>query len=222
MIVAGLDTNRRYTPDEVIAMKDSGKLREVTMRGWFFRFDVAKGSMELVHFTDPSANRQSPGSTGGRRLRAYTVNFDAEQMKRDVEREHPIRKRTPQERLASMTNKLTQGERGQEAAAKMMLDMLQGAGGGNMDGLDDDSVRAITGASWKKGDPIDGDTVRRVAARYLGEAERRVAETARDTRTKAGRKARKEQERLEAQEREEGLRRKRALAANNENTKEVF
>jgi hypothetical protein len=222
MIVDGLDTTRTYSADEVIAMRDSGKLREVTMRGWLFRWEPLKGGMKMVHFTDPTANRQAPGSTGGRRLRAYTVEFDADQMRKDVERDHPIRKRTPQERLASMTNKLTQGERGQEAAAKMMMDMLQGAGSGNMDGLDDDAVKAITGASWKKGDPIDGDTVRRVAARYLGEAERRVAETARDTRTKAGRKARKEQERLEAQERQAGLRRKRALAANNENTREVF
>jgi len=222
MIVDGLDTNRTYTADEVVAMKDSGKLREVTMRGWLFRWEPLKGGMRMVHFTDPSANRMAPGSTGGRRLRAYTVEFDAEQMKRDVERDHPIRKRTPQERLASMTNKLTQGERGQEAAAKMMLDMLQGAGGGNMDGLDDDSVKAITGASWQKGDPIDGDTVRRVAARYLGEAERKVAETARDVSTKAGRKARKEQERLEKQEREAGLRRRRALEATHQNAREVF
>ncbi len=222
MIVDGLDTNRTYTADEVIAMRDSGKLREVTMRGWLFRWEPLKGGMKMVHFTDPTANRMAPGSSGGRRLRSYTVEFDADQMRRDVEAEHPIRKRTPQERLASMTNKLTQGERGQEAAAKMMMDMLSGAGGGNMDGLDDETVKSITGASWKAGDPIDGDTVRRVAARYLGEAERKVAEQAADTRTKAGRKALKEQKRLEEQERKAGLAKKRALESQHQNSKQVF
>lgn len=222
MIVDGLDTSRIYTADEVVEMKESGKLREVTMKGWFFRWDISRNGMLLVHVTDPTANRLAPGSTGGRRLRSYTVPDPTEDMRRAVEADSPIVKRTPQERLASMTVKLMQGERGQDGAAKMLLDMLQGAGDGNMDGLSEEKVKEITGASWKAGDPIDASTVRGVAARYLGEAERKVAETARATSTRQGRKARREQERLERGEKEKWERRRRALEKNNENTRTIF
>ena len=221
MIVEGLDTNRTYTADEVVAMQDSGKLRAITMKGWFFRFEPTKGACELVHFTDKTANRMSPGSTGGRRLRAYSVPDPTDDLRAAVASDSPIKKRTPQERLASMTAKLTGGETGQEAAADMMLKMLGGAGE-NMEGLSDDQVLAITGASWKGGDPLSAETVRNVAARYLGQAERKVAEQARETNTKAGRKARKEQERLEKGEREKWERRKKALEANKENWKTQF
>jgi hypothetical protein len=222
MIVNGLDTNRTYSADEVVAMRDNGKLRSVTLEGWFFRWEPLKGGMRMVHFTDPTANRMTPGSAGGvRKGRTVTIPDPLPQMRADVEREFPIRKRTPQERLASMTNKLMGGERGQEAAAHMMLQMLQGAGDG-VDALTDEKVAAITGASWKGGDPIDADTVRRVAARYLGQAERKVAEQARETNTKAGRKARKEQERLENEERKWAARVAARKAREHQNSKNVF
>ena len=220
MIVDGLDTNRTYTADEVVAMKDSGKLRAVTMKGWLLRWDPLKGGMRMVHFTDPTANRLAPGSAGGRRLRTYQVPDPTDDMRAAVAADSPIVKRTPQERLASMTAKLMGGESGQEAAAKMLLDMLSGKG--DVDGLTDEQVQEITGKSWKGGDPIDAETVRRVAAKYLGSAERKVAETARNTHTKQGRKARREQERLERGERQKWERRRKALEANNENVRNIF
>ena len=179
-------------------MKDSGKLREITLKGWFFRYDMAKDGMELVHFTERTANRVTPGSPG-RGERVFEVPDPLPQMKQDVNSDAPIRKRSPQERLASMTTKLMQGERGQDAAAKMMLNMMSGRG--DMTGLTDQEVQEITGKSWMEGDPLDADTVRRVAAHYLGQAERRAEEETRQTQTRTGRKARREQERLEAQER---------------------
>lgn len=215
MIVSGLDTRRQYTADEVVTLHRSGKLREVTFQGWFFRFDALTGSAKLVHVTDPTANLQD-------KLRAYQIPDPLPGMKRQVEEESPIRKRTPQERLASMTNKLMRGQQGQDGAALMLLGMLGGAANGNMDGLTEEQVKNITGKSWQQGDPLDADTVRRVAARYLGQAERKVAEDARQTNTRKGRKARREQERLEAQERKAWERRRKALEANNENTKTVF
>lgn len=183
-------------------MRDNGQLRAVTLEGWFFRFDMNKNGMELVHFTDPTANRL--GEPGGGR-RSFTIADPLPSMQAQVKGESPIVKRTPQERLASMTVKLMQGETGQDAAAKMMLTMMHGGG---LEGLSDEEVKSITGASWKAGDPIDGDTVRRVAARYLGQAERKVAEQAREKNTKAGRKARREQERLEKAERKAWERRR--------------
>ncbi len=222
MIVDGLDTTKSYSADEVLAMKDDGRLRNVTMKGWFFRFDLAKNAMTMVHVTDPTANRMAPGSTGGRRRRGFVVADPLPNMKEAVEREHPIVKRTPQERLAAMTSKMMQGERGQDGAARMLIDMLSGHGGGNMDAMTEDQVKQITGVSWKEGDPIDADVVRRVAARYLGQAERKVAEQASDTRTRAGRKARKEQERLERVEAEKFERRRKAAEANHENAKTLY
>lgn len=201
-------------------MQDSGKLREITLKGWFLRWEPLKDGMRLVHVSDPTANRMAPGSTGGRRKRVYEVEDPTEAMREAVNADSPIVRRTPQERLASMTAKLSAGETGQDAAARMLLDMLSGRG--DIDGLDDDAVKDITGASWKRGDPLDGDTVRRVAARYLGEAERKVAEDIRQAAGKSARKARREQERLEASERRKYERRKKALEANNENTKTIF
>lgn len=219
MIVDGLDTSRIYTADEVVAMREDGRLRGVTLKGWFFRWDIDKSGMKMVHVTDPTANRLGePG--GGRRV--YTVPDPTDDMRAAVNADSPIVKRTPQERLASMTTKLMQGETGQEGAAKMLLDMLAGRNAGSMAGLTDEQVKAITGKSWKAGDPIDADTVRNVAARYLGEAERKVAETARTTTTKQGRKARREQERLERGEKQKWERRRRALEKNNENTRTIF
>ncbi len=198
MLVDGLDTSRTYTADEVVEMRKTGKLRGVTLKGWFFRWEPLKDGMTMVHFTDPTANRMAPGEPG---QRAYTIPDPLPGLQNEVAADAPIRKRTPQERLASMTAKLMGGETGQEAAAQMLLNMLGGNGG--MDGLTDEQVQSITGKSWAAGDPIDAETVRNVAARYLGQAERRVAETAKNTSTKAGRKARREQERLEKQERQQ-------------------
>ncbi len=198
-------------------MANSSKLRDVTLKGWFFRFDGS--GMRLVHFTEGSANRLAPGEAG---KRVYEVPDPTEAMRAQVNADSPIVKRTPQQRLASMTAKLQGGESGQEAAARMMLDMLSGRNAGSIEGLTDEQVQTITGASWQGGDPIDGETVRRVAASYLGEAERKVAETARDTTTRRGRKARREQEKLEASERRKYARRKAALEANHENTKTQF
>ena len=195
MLVDGLDTSRTYTADEVVEMRKTGKLRDITLKGWFFRWEPLKDGMTMVHFTDPTANRMTPGETG---RRTYSIPDPLPGLQDEVKTDAPIRRRTPQERLASMTAKLSGGETGQEAAAQMLLNMLGGNGG--MDGLTDEQVQSITGKSWAAGDPIDAETVRNVAARYLGQAERRVAETAKNTSTKAGRKARREQERLEKQE----------------------
>ena len=219
MIVNGLDTTRTYTADEVVELYRKGTLKELTLRGWLFRAGL-EGQMQLVHWTDPTANRMTPDSAGGKRKRAYEIPDPLPGMKEAVNSDSPIRKRTPQERLASMTAKLSGGERGQDAAANMLLAML--AGNAGMDGLSDEQARAISGASWKGGDPIDAETVRRVAANYLGEAERKVAEQAREANTKAGRKARREQERLEKQERRAWERRQKALDRQGELTKKYL
>ncbi len=200
MIVNGLDTNRTYTADEVAEMQRTGQLRLATLKGWFFRWDMLADGMRMVHFTDPTANRMTPDSWGGQGKRVFSIPDPTPQMKADVEADSPIRKRTPQERLASMTAKLAGGETGQDAAAKMLLQMLGGNAG--MDALTDDQVKEITGKSWTRGDPLDAETVRNVAAYYLGQAEKKVAATAKDTSTKAGRKARRQQEKLERAERQ--------------------
>ena len=51
MIVDGLDTSRTYTADEVMAMRDSGKLRNVTLQWWFFRWEPLKDGMTMVCVT---------------------------------------------------------------------------------------------------------------------------------------------------------------------------
>ena len=212
MIVDGLDTNKKYTADEVIAMRDSGKLRAVTLKGWFFRFDM--DGMKMVHVTDPTANRL--GEPGGGR-RTFAFNDPTDDIRAAVEADSPIVRRSPQERLAAMTNKLTGGETGQEAAAQMLLNMLAGRNAGSMGGLTEEQVQSITGKSWSRGDPLDGETVRRVAAQYLGEAEKQVAEQASQTHTKQGRKMKREQERLEKKERAKWAARRAQAEANNEN-----
>ena len=220
MIIEGIHIDRPqgFTPDEIVEIHRSGKLRGITLHGYLSRWDGK--TCRFVHWTDPTANRMTPDSEGFGKERRFTIPDPLPGMQTALQSESPIRKRTPQERLASFTNKLMQGETGQEAAAKMLLGMLSGVG--DVDGLSDEQVQKITGASWKKGDPLDGDTVRRVAAHYLGQAERKVAEETRQTNTRAGRKARREQERLEAQEKRAWDKRQRELEKQHELTKKYL
>lgn len=197
-IIAGVDIGKKMSADEVAVLHRSGKLRSVTLQGYVWRHEF-DGMGSWVHFTDPTANRIAPGSEGGQRTRAFSMPDPLPSMREQVDAESPIVKRTPQERLASLTNKLTGGQSGQDAAASMMIQMLSGTR--SHGSMTDEEVKAITGSSWKAGDPISAEAVRNVAAHYLGTAERKVAETASQTNTRKGRKARREQERLEAQER---------------------
>lgn len=196
-IIEGVDIGKKMSADEVATLHRSGKLRGITLRGFVWRHEF-DGMGSWVHFTDPTANRIAPGSDGGQRTRAFSMPDPLPNMRAQVDAESPIVKRTPQERLASLTNKLTRGQSGQDAAASMMIQMLSGTQ--SHGSMTDEQVKAITGSSWKAGDPVDAETVRRVAAHYLGTAEQKVAETASVTNTRKGRKARREQERLEAQE----------------------
>jgi hypothetical protein len=182
VIVNGVDLDKKYSADDLAELHKSGRLRGITLQGYFWRHEM-DGMGGWVHFTDPTANRMTPGSTGGQRIRAFEIPDPTPQMQADVANESPIRKRTPQERVASMMMRLMQG------------------------GLTEDVVKTVVGESWKEGTPLDGETIRRVAAHYLGAAEREVERTARQSTTRAGRKARREQERLEAQERRQWAKR---------------
>lgn len=172
-----IDINRTYTADEVARMYHSGELQEVAMKGYVSRAN-ADGTCEFVHWT--KANRMT--GDADHRPGVYVAKDDiVGEMERTLP---PVLKRTPQQRVVSL-----------------LLKMLQ-APDGKL-GLSDEQVKAIVGESWRSGKPLATEEVRRIAAHFLGEAERNAQAQEREQSTRANRKMRREQERLEAKERAE-------------------
>jgi hypothetical protein len=151
-IIDGIDIGAPFTANDVFRWKREGRLRGVTLNGYVTQFDW-DGVGRWVHFTHKFASRQGPGdkSRGDRQ-----INFDYEKYFKDqIESDSPIKKRTPQQRVASM-------------ALSMMAEAKQY---GRIPGLDDKLVKAIAGEAWKEGEPITAEAVRRVAMHYLNVSE---------------------------------------------------
>lgn len=191
-IVNGIDISRAFTADEVADLYHSGRLGDVSLAGYVAQATYEDGAviMRFVHWT--KANALTPGENSGG-LRDFVVPEFETALQESVKRDSPIRKRAPQERLASM-----------------MVSLMSEANSEGINGLTEEFVRSIVGEAWKRGEPIPAEAVRRVAAHYLGGAEQDALREARAQRGRAGRKARREQERLERRERQAYERRKAA------------
>ena len=84
--------------------------------------------------------------------RVYELGFDEDPFPVD-----PIRRRTPQQRVESLTRKFLEDCRR----------------AGKVPGLSDEKVTELTANSWKRGQPFTGEHVRQVAASLLADAENR-------------------------------------------------
>lgn len=170
----GVDIDRVYTIHEIIDMHDRGLLKGPALDGYVVRASGDK-TIRFVHWTEPTVNRQTPGSQDpdgrtreGLRTYVQTKGDWIEEGMAALEEAHPMVRRTPQQRMESMTARL----------------MSEVAKTGSVTGLSEDLVRSIAGESWKKGEPITAEAVRRVAAHFLGNAQvdNREADSHRTTR----------------------------------------
>jgi len=179
-VVDGIDLSRTFTADEVFELHAKGKLRKIAVQGYVAQAS-ADGTCRFVPWW--KSNRLAPrderkGETP--RARVYTTDADVSAYLGQGLPE--IKKRTPRERTASLMMRLMQDVRATGRLA-----------------LSDDEIRAIVGESWKAGQPMAADDVRKIAAYYLGVAEVDGV-SGNETRVRLNRKERRRQERLQRQE----------------------
>ena len=149
-IVAGVDIDRDYTADEVVEMHRSGRLRDISLHGYVAQADW-EGKCRFVHWT--KANAISPGEN---ELRVSVA--DATPLREGLP---PIRKRTPQQRVDSLTGRLAEQAKlgGLPLPEYVMSEVLR--------------------RRWVAGDPVTAEDVRAVAAHSLAQAEARFEEAER-------------------------------------------
>lgn len=142
-MVQGIDVDRAYTANEIAQMYLDGRLRSITLHGYVARAD-ADGTCRLVPWTDATTERP----------RVYQTKDDIRASLQ--EGLPPIRRRTPQQRAASMVVRML-------AEAKRA---------GKVPGLTEEQTREIVGEYWKDGvSEVTAEMVQRVAARFLQAAE---------------------------------------------------
>lgn len=153
-IIDGIDISRRYTIQEIMDMHAKGKLRPVGVAGYIVRAD-ADGTVGFVPWTQSTLYRSQRDA-----LLVHQSTDFVEAMRQDVEAEHPMRRRTPQERTAAMLVRI----------------MGTAQRYGTVPGLTQEQISTITGAAWREGDPLPAESVRAVAAHFLGIAEKQNRE----------------------------------------------
>ena len=139
---------RKYTFAEVAKLRDTPDLAERVLEGYVLRQDL-DGTVQFV----PAAQATGGGGAFGRPpekpLRQYETTEEDPFDKASLP---PITRRSPQERLRSLAGKIAEDVR----AGRV---------------LREDQIRTIVGESWKRGMPISGQDVERIAAEFLGMAE---------------------------------------------------
>lgn len=156
MIVAGIDVDRRYSLDELLEMNRTGRYRDVVLHGYVCRA-TDDGMIQFVPWHESSLARMEAEQPVKQDFSA-----DVEQMKEDVEREHPITRRTPQQRKDAVARRMANG----------------------VPHFNESVVAQVMADSWKKGAPVTGDQIEAVAAILMqrAENENRAADAKRVTR----------------------------------------
>jgi len=136
---------RKYTFAEVAKLRESPDLAERVLQGYVLRQDL-DGTVQFVRWDKAT---WGGGGAPSKPLRQYETTepdpFDKASLP-------PITRRTPQARLASLSAAIAEDVR----AGRV---------------FSEEQIRSIVGASWRKGQPITGEDVERIARAYLGEAE---------------------------------------------------
>lgn len=163
IIIDGIDIERVYTIHEIQDMYYRGYLSKAAVQGYVVQARE-DGTVRFVPWYESHLARAEAG-----KLRQTDWSAELEQMKLDVEEEHPMARRTPQQRVASMLIRLM-------AEAKRS--------GGMLPGMSEEQIQAIVGKSWKEGMPLAQEDIRAVAAWFLsrGEKTNREADSKRSTR----------------------------------------
>ncbi len=158
IIIDGVDITRSFEFDEIIAMNNNGKLRSITLRGYCTQ-GKDDGTLEFVPWQE---------SLHFRKPKTYVSDDFTEVMRQDVEQEHPILRRTPQERKMAMAMRIAS----------------EYARTGAVPGMTDPQVQEMVGEAWKAGEPMTGEAIVELAKKLMEQAEKdnREAESHRVTR----------------------------------------
>ena len=163
-VVAGVDLDRKYSIHEIMDMYYRGYLKPIALEGYVVRTDVVDQTVSFVRWDESTFGRQETGVVA-----QSDMSADLEAMRQQLEQDHPMRRRTPQERVASMVLRLL------DEAKKH----------GTIPGLSDEEIREITGMYWQTGQTqVTEEMVRRVVSHYLHQAQKsnREADSHRVTR----------------------------------------
>ncbi len=148
-IVAGVDINGSYTPEDIVDMFRTGRLRKLTDAGYCTQ-GREDGTLTFVPYWESLAFRTETGSA-----KTYVSDNFTEVMRQDVETEHPIVRSSPQEKVARL-------------ALRVMGEVKRT---GRVTGLSDEELAAIVGESWKVGQPLTGEDLQKLAQWFMGRAE---------------------------------------------------
>ena len=150
-LVDGIDIERDYRIEEIMDMYYKGLLRRVAVHGYVVQAD-AEGWVRFIPWWEKASLRMETGTT-----RVTDITPEMDQLAHDVEEQHPMRRTSPQEKVARL-------------ALRIMAEAKRN--GGTVPGLTDDQVHEITGEAWKTGENhITMEAVRRIAAHFLGVGE---------------------------------------------------
>ena len=142
---------RKYTYEELAALRDDPELAERSLQGYVLRQDL-DGTLEFVKWSQATAGGGSFGESE-QPLRDFTSQDDDPFDEASL---LPIRRRTPLERVDSLMLRF--------------IDDCRATG--TVPGLDDDKVSQIVGTAWVTGrSEVTAEVVREVARYFLQDAE---------------------------------------------------
>ena len=144
-----LDVGRKYTYAELAVLRDDPEMAAWAMKGYVWRQDL-DGTMQLVHWSKASQGGGSFGQRPDKPLMGFAASDDD---LFDEANLPPIVRRTPQQRVASLT-------------ARIEGDMKAGRV------LSDDKMKLYV-PTWRKGKEMAGEDVKEVASAFLQGAENR-------------------------------------------------
>lgn len=142
MIVAGIDIERKYHIEEIISMYNRGLLKPIALVGYGVRAD-SDGMVGFVPWTETAMFRQEHGV----KVRE-DITPDLEQMREEVERDHPIVRTTPQAKQARVAKRIASNPVLAESAVASVLE-----------------------ESWRRGQAVTGTDIQAAAAKLLTRAE---------------------------------------------------
>jgi hypothetical protein len=180
-VIGGVDLDRGYSIQEITELYTSGRLAAPANAGYIVRGSMEDGLIYFVPANETTLHNMAfapdqdekglyRGVRGGR---TYQSKGDlAEAMRLDVEREHPMVRRTVQKKKEAMIKRLLE-------TAKVY---------GTIPGLTDEQISAIIGERWKTGvSVVTSEMLSRVSAHLLGvgESDNKEADRHRVTRQHA-------------------------------------
>jgi hypothetical protein len=145
ILIAGVDITQDFTAEDIMDLFKKGKLRTICEKGYCTQ-GTMEGTLQFVPYWE---------SVSWRQPKTYTSDDFVDVMREDVETQHPILRRTPQERTAAMAMRIV-GEIKRT---------------GRVGGLSDDDVKHMTKESWKEGQPLTAEDARTIAQTLLEHAE---------------------------------------------------